>query len=68
MDLKIVVENHPECLTNRSRLAAVLRDLYPNERLLVNIAQQSMPFQCKLHSKALKCGPMLMAFRWKANL
>lgn len=38
MDLKIVVENHPECLTNRSRLAAVLRDLYPNERLLVNIA------------------------------
>lgn len=38
MDLKIVVENHPECLTNRSRLVAVLRDLYPNERLLVNIA------------------------------
>lgn len=38
MDLKIVVENHPECLTNRSRLAAVLRDLYPNEKLLANIA------------------------------
>lgn len=38
MDLKIVIENHPECLTNRSRLAAVLRDLYPNEKMLVNIA------------------------------
>ena len=38
MNLKIVIEHHPECLVNRSRLAAVLRDLYPNEKLLANIA------------------------------
>ena len=37
MNLKIVIEHHPECLVNRSRLAAVLRDLYPNEKLLANI-------------------------------
>lgn len=37
MNLKIVIEHHPECLVNRSRLAAVLRDLYPNEILLANI-------------------------------
>ena len=37
MNLKIVIEHHPECLVNCSRLAAVLRDLYPNEKLLANI-------------------------------
>lgn len=52
MNLKIVIEHHPECMTNRSRLAAILRDLYPNEKLLVNIALEV--YECgiadKLHS------------------
>ena len=38
MDLKIVVENHPECQTIRSRLAADLRELYRKDTLVVIIA------------------------------
>ena len=37
IDLKAVITNHPYCIKDRASLRAVLLDLYPNEKLMINV-------------------------------
>lgn len=37
MNLRIILEQYPQCLESRAKLSAILRDLYPIERREINI-------------------------------
>lgn len=37
IDLKIVLQNNPNCLATRASFKSVLSDVYPNEKRLINI-------------------------------
>lgn len=37
MNLRIILDQYPQCLESRAKLSAILRDLYPNERREINI-------------------------------
>ena len=37
MNLRIILDQYPQCLESRAKLSAILRDLYPSERRQINI-------------------------------
>lgn len=37
MNLRVILDQYPQCLENRAKLSAILRDLYPSERRQINI-------------------------------
>lgn len=37
MNLRIVINQYPQCLESRAKLSAILRDLYPTERREINL-------------------------------
>ena len=37
MNLRIILNQYPQCLESRAKLSAILRDLYPSERREINI-------------------------------
>lgn len=37
MNLRIILNQYPQCLESRAKLSAILRDLYPSERRQINI-------------------------------
>lgn len=37
IDLKRIITNHPHCIKDRASFRAILLDLYPNEKLMINV-------------------------------
>lgn len=49
IDLKMVLEKYPDCMETRMKLSGLLRDLYPEEKRLVNIALDV--YQCGIPAR-----------------